>query len=112
MAGLREVLRHVLAAFRRRKLDDEAAALEQVPDQRGLRWLDGTALDLRHAIAALKHQPGFTLITVAALGPWESAMPAKRGQEIGSLNAAMPMTAISAAPPARIPGTADSGPPF
>ena len=67
MAGLREVLRHVLAAFRRRKLDDEAAALEQVPDQRGLSWLDGTALDLRHAIAALKHQPGFTLITVAAL---------------------------------------------
>src|SRR5881397_1893345 len=67
MAGLREVLRHVLAAFRRRKLDDEAAALERVPDQRGLRWLDGTALDLRHAIAALKHQPGFTLITVAAL---------------------------------------------
>src|SRR6266496_319960 len=34
---------------------------------RRLGWLDGAALDLRHAVAALKNRPGFTLITIAAL---------------------------------------------
>ncbi|HEV8261955.1 MAG TPA: ABC transporter permease, partial [Burkholderiales bacterium] len=43
------------------------AALEQVRDQRGLGWLYGTMLDLRHACAALRRHPGFTLVLVTAL---------------------------------------------
>ena len=42
-------------------------ALDQVRDQRGLGWLDGTAMDLRHAWSALGRRPGFLVVAGGAL---------------------------------------------
>ncbi len=43
------------------------AALEQVRDERGLGWLDGSLADLRHAAIALRRQPGFAMVVCGAL---------------------------------------------
>lgn len=43
------------------------ASMEDVRDQRGLGWLDGTLLDLRQASSALRRQPGFLLIAGGTL---------------------------------------------
>ena len=43
------------------------AALDEVRDQRGLGWLDGTAMDLRHAWSALRRRPGFLAVAGGAL---------------------------------------------
>src|SRR6185369_5385759 len=40
------------------------------------------------------------------------AIPRRRGHAAGSLNAMIPTTAIIPAPPAKIIGTDDNGPPF
>ena len=42
-------------------------AMEEVRDQRGLGWLDGTAMDFRHAWNALRRQPGFLFAAAGAL---------------------------------------------
>ena len=44
-----------------------AAAMEEVRDQRGLGWLDGSVMDLRQAWIALRRRPGFLLVAVGAL---------------------------------------------
>jgi macrolide transport system ATP-binding/permease protein len=43
------------------------AALEEVRDQRGLGFLDGTVMDLRHAWSALRRRPGFLGVAGGAL---------------------------------------------
>lgn len=43
------------------------AALDEVRDQRGLGWLDGSFMDLRHAANALRRQPGFLFTAGGAL---------------------------------------------
>jgi macrolide transport system ATP-binding/permease protein len=43
------------------------AALDEVRDQRGLGWLDGTVMDLRHAWSALRRRPGFLAVAGGAL---------------------------------------------
>jgi macrolide transport system ATP-binding/permease protein len=43
------------------------AALDEVRDQRGLGWLDGTIMDLRHAWSALCRRPGFLAVAGGAL---------------------------------------------
>src|SRR5262245_57489903 len=44
-----------------------ATAMEEVRDQRGLGWFDGSAMDLRHAWSALRRQPGFLFAAAGAL---------------------------------------------
>ena len=43
------------------------AALDEVRDQRGLGWMDGTVMDLRHAWSALCRRPGFLAVAGGAL---------------------------------------------
>jgi macrolide transport system ATP-binding/permease protein len=43
------------------------AALDEVRDQRGLGWLDGTVMDVRHAWSALRRRPGFLAVAGGAL---------------------------------------------
>ena len=43
------------------------SAIEDVRDQRGLGWLDGSLMDIRHAANALRRQPGFLLTAGGAL---------------------------------------------
>src|SRR5688572_32986802 len=42
-------------------------AAESVRAQRGLPWVEGIAADLRYALRALRHSPGFTAIVVVTL---------------------------------------------
>src|SRR5580693_5792012 len=51
----------------RLKVGSVSAAMEPVRDQRGLGFLDGTSLDLRHAWSSLMRRPGFFCIAGGAL---------------------------------------------
>jgi predicted permease len=42
-------------------------AAEAVRDQRGLPWIEGMAADMRYALRALRHSPGFTALVVITL---------------------------------------------
>ena len=44
-----------------------AGSIEDVRDQRGLGWLDGTLVDLHQAWSALRRRPGFLLVAGGAL---------------------------------------------
>ncbi len=41
--------------------------MDEVRDQRGLGWLDGTLMDLRQAWSALRRRPGFLAVAGGAL---------------------------------------------
>ena len=66
--GLRQGLNRAEAEREARlKVGSITAAMEPVRDQRGLVFLDGTSLDLRHACSSFMRRPGFLLIAGGAL---------------------------------------------
>jgi putative ABC transport system permease protein len=80
-AELQSHLDMEIAELIRRGMDPDAArrqallasggitqSAEAVRDQRGLPWLENLAADIKYAVRALRHSPGFTLVTVLTLG--------------------------------------------
>jgi predicted permease len=67
-AGLRRGLSREEAQRQARlRAGSVATAEEYVRDQKGLPWLDGAILDLRHAFSALRRQPAYLLAVGGAL---------------------------------------------